>query len=379
MATQKAKIRVGILFGGRSGEHEISLRSARCIVDAIDRDRYAITLIGIDRAGHWHLLDESLFRQITTTQLPVLNGSGSEVILLPAPETGRLIEPQHPHTPVGRLDVVFPVMHGTYGEDGTVQGLLELADLPYVGAGVLGSALGMDKDVQKRLLQAAGITVAPFVTTTRTRWAAEAKAITARAAQLGLPLFVKPANLGSSVGITKVKALDELSAAVATALEYDNKVLIEKGIVGREIECAVLGNDDPQASVPGEVCPQAEFYSYEAKYVDAEGAALRIPAPLTDAQTAMVQQLAVRVFQLLDCAGMARVDFFLERNTGTLYVNELNTIPGFTTISMYPKMWEASGLPYGKLIDRLLELALQRHSQRRQLKQTYTPITGLRE
>ncbi len=379
MATEKAKIRVGILFGGRSGEHEISLRSARCIVDAIDRDAYDVTLIGIDRTGHWHLLDESTFRQITTAQLPVLNGSEPEVILPPTPGLVRLIAPERPAAPVGNLDVVFPVLHGTYGEDGTVQGLLELADLPYVGAGVLGSAVGMDKDVQKRLLQAAGITVVPFVTATRTHWNANSKALTARAAELGMPLFVKPANLGSSVGITKVKALDDLAGAVATALEYDTKILIEKGVIGREIECAVLGNDDPQASVPGEICPHAEFYSYEAKYVDAHGAALRIPAPLTDAQTAVVQGLAVRVFQLLECAGMARVDFFLERDTGIFYVNELNTIPGFTTVSMYPKLWEASGVPYTELIDRLLRLALQRHAQRRQLKQTYTPIAACRE
>ena len=272
------------------------------------------------------------------------------------------------------LDVVFPVLHGTFGDDGTVQGLLELADIPYVGAGVLGSAVGMDKDVQKRLLQAAGVPVVPFLTVTPATWSAAPEAVRAHAASLGLPVFVKPANLGSSVGITKVTTLDALPAAVQAAFEYDTKILIERGIDGREIECAVLGNDDPQASVPGEICPQAEFYSYEAKYTDEHGAELRVPAPLTAAQTATVQHLAVRVFQLLDCAGMARVDFFLERGTDTWYVNELNTIPGFTTVSMYPKLWEASGVPYTELISRLLELAQQRHAQRRRLKRTYTPV-----
>jgi D-alanine-D-alanine ligase len=242
---------VGIIFGGRSGEHEISLRSARCIVDAIDRDKYAFSLIGIDRDGHWHLLDEPAFRRITEAVLPALNGTGSEVMLLPAPGMGQLVEAERPGRPLGRLDVVFPVVHGTYGEDGTVQGLFDLADIPYVGAGVLGSAIGMDKDVQKRLLHAAGIPVVPFLTATASGWAAEQQSLAARAAELGLPLFVKPANLGSSVGITKVKTLDGLAAAVAVALEYDTKALIEKGIDGREIECAVLGNDDPQASVPG--------------------------------------------------------------------------------------------------------------------------------
>ena len=377
MSTKRNKIRVGVIFGGRSGEHEISLRSARCIVDAIDRNTYAVTLIGIDRQGCWHALDEPTFQRITAATLPVLNGSGNTVALLPAPaHKGQLVEAERPAKLASRLDVVFPVLHGTFGEDGTIQGLLELADIPYVGAGVLGSAVGMDKDVQKRLLQAAGVPVAPFLTTTAASWSTESDAVTARAAGFGLPLFVKPANLGSSVGITKVAGLDALPAAVQTALEYDDKILIEKGIAGREIECAVLGNEEPQASVPGEIRPHAEFYSYEAKYVDEHGAELLIPAPLTEAQTATVRQLAVRVFQLLDCAGMARVDFFLEHGTNAWYVNELNTIPGFTTVSMYPKLWEASGVPYTELISRLLDLALQRHAQRRRLRRTYAPTAG---
>jgi len=373
------KLRVGIIFGGRSGEHEISLRSARCVVEAIDRDAYEIALIGIDRCGRWHLLDEAEFRRLTDAVLPVLDGAGTDVTLLPAPAKGELVDPVRPQASVARLDVIFPVLHGTYGEDGTLQGFLELADVPYVGAGVLGSAVGMDKDVQKRLLQGAGVRVAPFLTVTRAQWEARPEAVRAAALSLGLPLFVKPANLGSSVGISKVKSEQELPAAVDTALAYDNKILVEKGLDAREIECAVLGNEAPQASVPGEISPRAEFYSYAAKYLDENGAVLQIPAPLDAAQTAAVRELAVRVFHLLDCAGMARVDFFLERGTDLLYVNELNTIPGFTTISMYPKLWEASGLSYRALIDRLIALALDRHAQRRRLTRHYAPPRGARD
>ncbi len=364
------KIRVGIIFGGRSGEHEISLRSARSVVDAIDRDAYAVTLIGIDRAGRWHLVEEPAFRRLTDAALPALDASGDEVFLLPTPANGQLIAPDRSAAPVDRLDVVFPVLHGPYGEDGTIQGLLELADVAYVGAGVLGSAVGMDKDMQKRVLSAAGVPVVPFVTLTQRDWVTDSDSITRRVAGLGLPLFVKPANLGSSVGITKVKTLDALSTAVRIAFDYDRKVVIEKGIDAREIECAVLGNDEPEVSVPGEIQPHAEFYSYAAKYVDADGAALLIPAPLTEAETATVRRLALQVFRLLDCAGLARVDCFLERGTGQFFANEVNTIPGFTTISMYPKLWEASGVPYGRLITRLIELALQRHDERRRLKKT---------
>jgi D-alanine-D-alanine ligase len=379
VTVRAGKVHVGIIFGGRSGEHEISLRSARSIVEAIDRNTYDVSLIGIDRGGRWHLLDEPAFRQLTATALAVVNGTGNEVTLLPAPGKGELIDPERPAVPIRRLDVIFPALHGTYGEDGTMQGFLELADIPYVGAGVLGSALGMDKDVQKRLLQAAGLPVVPFLAVTRNAWAADRQRITRHVTMFGLPLFVKPANLGSSVGISKVKTADALPAAVAAAFEYDDKIVIEKGLDAREIECAVLGNDAPEASVPGEICPQAEFYSYEAKYLDEHGAALKIPAPLSAAQTAAVRALAVQTFELLECTGMARVDFFLERATQTLYVNEINTIPGFTTISMYPKLWEASGVAYRELVHRLIELARQRHAQRRRLKKTYTPELGRRD
>jgi D-alanine-D-alanine ligase len=276
----KRQVHVGIIFGGRSGEHQISLRSARCIVDAIDRDAYSLSLIGIDQQGHWHLVDEAAFRLLTDAPLPVLDDANRGVVLVPAPTLGDIVDLRSPAAVVTKVDVVFPVLHGPYGEDGTVQGLLELADLPYVGAGVLGSALGMDKDVQKRLLQNAGLPVVPFVTASARQWSTEAKAIAARAASLDVPLFVKPANLGSSVGITKVKILDALPAAIEAALAYDNKIIIEKGIDAREIECAVLGNDAPQVSVPGEIRPAADFYSYEAKYVDSSGATLHRSADL---------------------------------------------------------------------------------------------------
>jgi D-alanine-D-alanine ligase len=375
VSSPSGKVRVGILFGGRSGEHEISLRSARSVVEAIDRSKYEVSLIGIDKGGRWHLLDEARFRQITDAPLPVLADGASEVVMPPVPAAGELIDPARPSARVERHDVIFPVLHGPYGEDGAIQGLLELADVPYVGAGVLGSAVGMDKDLQKRLLDAAGIPVVPFVTVTRHSWEADPGAVRTQAAALGLPLFVKPANLGSSVGVSKVKTLDTLAAAVATALEYDNKLLIEAGMHAREIECAVLGNEQPEASLPGEICPQGEFYSYAAKYIDETGAVLRIPAPLTAEQIATVRALAVRVFQTLDCAGMARVDFFLEHGSGQFYVNEINTIPGFTSISMYPKLWEASGLAYRDLISRLIDLACERHAQRARLRKTYTPET----
>jgi D-alanine-D-alanine ligase len=369
------RLHVAIVFGGRSGEHEISLRSARSVVDAIDRSKYRVSLLGIDKRGHWYLLDEGHFRSLTDASLPALEGGDHEIILAPAPATGELLAGPRPGAAVGRIDVVFPVLHGPYGEDGSVQGLLELADLPYVGAGVLGSALGMDKDVQKRLLQAAGIAVVPFVTVHCYEWATPA-AVYTRLGDLHPPLFVKPANLGSSVGVSKVPSIDALPDAMRAAFAYDTKVLIERAIDGREIECAVLGNDVPDASVPGEIVPQGEFYSYEAKYVDEHGAVLRIPAPLTDSETAAVRDLAVRAFTTLECSGMARVDFFLERASGRLYVNEINTIPGFTSISMYPKLWEASGLPYRDLISRLIELACERHAQRARLAKSYSGTTS---
>jgi len=373
MVEADSRIQVGIVFGGRSGEHEISLRSARSVVDAIDPTRFRVTLIGIDREGGWHVLDPERFRTLTNAPLPALESGGPQVLLPPAPTTGRLLNLEQPRAAMDRLDVVFPVLHGTYGEDGTVQGLLELADLPYVGAGVLGSSVGMDKDVQKRLLAAADLPIVPFLTTTRRAWEVTRDAVADRVAGLGWPVFVKPANLGSSVGVAKVKEPIELAAAVASALAYDNKLVIEKGIDAREIELAVLGNEEPEVSVPGEIRPNAEFYSYEAKYIDDDGAALLIPAPLDAEQTAAARRLALQVFQVLECSGMARVDLFLERGTGCFFVNEINTVPGFTSISMYPKLWEATGMPYRDLITRLLELALARHAEKARLRTHYSP------
>jgi len=373
MADTEQRIHVGIVFGGRSGEHEISLRSARSVVDAIDPVRFCVTLIGIDREGGWHVLDAERFRTLTNATLPALEPGGPQVVLPPVPTTGRLLDPERPHAAIDRLDVVFPVLHGTYGEDGTVQGLLELADLAYVGAGVLGSAVGMDKDVQKRLLQSAHLPVVPFLTTTRAKWETDQRAVASRVAELGWPVFVKPANLGSSVGITKVKRAADLAGAVTAALAFDNKLVIEKGVDAREIELAVLGNENPAVSIPGEIRPNAEFYSYDAKYVDDDGAALLIPAPLDAAQTATARELAVQVFQVLECSGMARVDLFLERGTDRFFVNEINTVPGFTSISMYPKLWEATGLPYRDLITRLIDLARERHAERARLRTRFSP------
>jgi D-alanine-D-alanine ligase len=374
MVDTKQRIHVGVIFGGRSGEHEISLRSARSVVEAMDRDKYRVSLIGIDHNGGWHLLPEAEFDRLTGALLPSLDAKENEITLVPAPARGELVDLKQPDLQPQPLDVVFPVLHGPYGEDGSIQGLLELADVPYVGAGVTGSAIGMDKDVQKRLLAAAGLPLVPFRTVRRRQWETDRAQVLESAGALDLPVFVKPANLGSSVGISKVKTPEALTAAIETALLYDDKLVIERGVAAREIECAVLGNEDPEASVPGEICPHADFYSYEAKYVDERGATLRIPAPLSPAQTEQVRSLAVEVFRVLDCDGMARVDFFLERDTEKLYVNELNSIPGFTSISMYPKMWEASGLAYGDLIDRLIELALQRHERRARLKKAYVPL-----
>lgn len=361
MGERRLKVRVGLIFGGRSAEHEISIRSARSVFAAIDRRLFEPVLIGIDVEGGWHLLEEERLRHLDC---------------LRAGEGAREIEPMFLRSAAGRedpsrgcaVDVVFPVLHGAYGEDGTIQGLLETLDLPYVGAGVLGSALGMDKDVQKRLLQAAGVPVVPFRAVRQEEWERAAEVVRRDAEGLGVPLFVKPANLGSSVGVHKVTSPGDLEAAIADALGYDTKILLECGIAGREIECSVLGNDDPQASSPGEIIAAADFYSYEAKYGPDSEAQLLIPAPLSAELTTAVQRLAVRTFQVLECSGMARVDFFLQHGTERLFVNELNTIPGFTPSSMYPRLWEASGLPYSQLITRLIDLAFERHAARECLR-----------
>ena len=359
------KIRVGILFGGRSAEHEVSLQSAKNIIDAIDRNKYEVVLIGIDKKGQWHLNEQSRFLLPSTQpELPALPETGENLALVPGMQNEQLVALSGEQR-LGSLDVIFPVLHGPFGEDGTVQGLLKLANIAFVGAGVLGSAVGMDKDVMKRLLRDAGIPVARFIAISRNA-ATEADFDYARG-QLGLPLFIKPANLGSSVGIHKVKDRQGFETALRDAFNYDNKILIEECINGRELECSVLGNDSPIASVPGEILPRHEFYSYEAKYLDENGAVLEIPAKLPSEISERICQLAIKTFLVLCCEGMARVDFFL-RNGKEIIVNELNTIPGFTRISMYPKLWEATGISYSELIDKLIELGIERFEREKRLK-----------
>ena len=352
------KVRVGVVFGGRSGEHEVSIRSATAVLRAIDRSKYDVIPIGITKEGKWLRAGDALGLMSPEEQIQKTFQSGTPVIM-PAEPTS---EPT--------LDVVFPILHGPFGEDGTVQGLLELADVPYVGAGVLGSAVGMDKDVMKRLLRDAGLPIADY-------WkllAAETDTFVGEhGANLPYPVFVKPANLGSSVGITKVVSSQGLREAIVEAAEYDRKILVERGIVGREIELGVLGNDDPSVSVPGEVVPAGDFYDYRAKYVD-DDAELIIPAVLAEAETKEAQRLAIETFKVLECSGMARVDLFLEKETNQFFVNEINTLPGFTSISQYPRVWEASGVSYPELIDRLIQLALDRHSDRSKLHTSYKDL-----
>jgi D-alanine-D-alanine ligase len=368
------KTRVIILFGGRSAEHEVSLLSARNVFMALDRDRFEPLLVGIDKQGHWRIEPEqTLIAATGDPRLLKLVAAGKELTVPVHPPTdevteGALTDASRPL--LGADDVVFPVLHGTYGEDGTVQGLLELADVAYVGPGHLGSAVGMDKDVTKRLLAQAGIPVVPWRIVTANAMRKDAMGCRALASELGFPLFVKPANAGSSVGVSKVKSPADLDPALRLALAFDTKVLVEAGIDAREIECAVLGNDEPQASVPAEIIVHHRdgFYSYDAKYVDADGSEAKIPADISAEAAGRVRELAVRTFHALELAGMARVDFFLDRGTGALFVNEVNTIPGFTTISMYPKLWEASGIPVKELVSRLIDLAIERRHARRALK-----------
>jgi len=367
------KVRVGVLFGGRSGEHEVSLVSAASVLRALDPAKYDVIPIGITKQGRWvlpqalaqgnrpalkeaSLTHSDLRRAFDHSAAVVLPAEPSQGTLIPAASTESPSQPFH-------LDVVFPVLHGTFGEDGTVQGLLELADIPYVGAGVLGSAVGMDKDVQKRLFRQAGLPVADYLAVRRQEWDTNRKAVLRAVRRLRLPVFVKPANLGSSVGISKVSRWAALPEAMEHAFEFDKKVLVEQGITGREVEVSVLGNEEPKASLPGEVIPAREFYDYTAKYLE-ESTRFVVPAKLTPRQTRRFQELAVAAFRATECEGMARVDFLLSRRSGKIYISELNTIPGFTAISMYPKLWQASGLSYSELVDRLIELALERHREK---------------
>jgi D-alanine-D-alanine ligase len=386
------KIRVGVLFGGRSGEHEISLRSALTVMSAMDPRRYEIVPIGIGRDGRWHLRSDAIaLLQQAAPKLRALGRGGTPVSLLPEPQGRALVRSPtrngtaplaherpaaHGRTPAmpGPLDVVFPVLHGTYGEDGTVQGLLDLTGIPYVGAGVLGSALGMDKDAQKRILRASGIPVVRHIALTRAQADDDPGAARRIAAEIGYPVFVKPNALGSSIGISKVKHSRALGAAIADAFQYDRKILIEESCAGREFECAVLGNDRPEASIVGEIVIKGhEFYSYESKYVDPAGAEVRIPADLPAHVADRIRQAATAAFEALSLRGMARVDFLVPPDLSEIFVNEVNTIPGFTVISMYPKLWEASGVPLPHLIDRLIDLALEDARDRSRLKFTYQP------
>jgi D-alanine-D-alanine ligase len=359
------KLRVAIVFGGRSAEHEVSLRSAGNVIESLDRNIYDPVLIGIDKDGRWYLNEDSIrLLHAGDPKLIRLSAGGKEVALTPNGAGSSLISLTS-HESLGKVDVIFPVLHGPYGEDGTIQGLARLANLPCVGAGILGSSVGMDKDVMKRLLRDAGIPIGRFVTITpETRsWFTYA----GLAAELSTVLFVKPANLGSSVGISRVHNETEFVRALDLAFDYDLKVVVEEEIKGREIECAVLGNEEPQASVPGEIIPHASFYSYEAKYIDDNGAGLEIPARLSARLVQLVQDMAVNTFKTLECRGMARVDVFLTPDERIL-VNEINTIPGFTSISMYPKLWEVSGITYTDLIDRLIKLAMDDFKKRSRLK-----------
>ncbi len=372
------KLRVGVLFGGRSAEHEVSLQSARNVIAAIDPKKFEVVPILITKEGRWLLgmLPPGSAARLSLAGVPK---GGLEVIPTASPNVqGSLIPVAcgQAAPPLEPLDVVFPVLHGTFGEDGAVQGLLELAGIPYVGAGVLGSAVGMDKDVMKRLFRERGLPIVPYLAVRRVDFQLNPRRVLAAAEKkFRYPVFVKPANLGSSVGVSKARNRKELEQALHAAADYDAKLLVEKAILGREIECSVLGNDDPIASFPGEVIAGGEFYDYAAKYLE-DTAQLIVPAPLRPMQMKRVQQLAIAAFQAVECSGMARVDFFLEKRTGRILLNEINTIPGFTQISMYPRMWEASGLPYSQLVDRLIELAIKRHRERARTLYSLLPAAG---
>ncbi len=375
------KIRVGVIFGGRSGEHEVSLASARSVMSAMDKEKYEIVPIGITKEGGWIALGDPLRAleagDAGVSQPVALLGDPSRRGLMRLEDTERAVKA----TRLAELDVIFPVLHGPYGEDGTVQGLLELAGIPYVGAGVTGSALGMDKAIFKDVMRAHGLPITDYLLVKRKEWEADPEEVMDRAeATLGYPVFTKPANLGSSVGISKCYDREGLACGLAEAATYDRKLLVEVAVpAAREIEVSVLGNDDPIASVPGEIIPSREFYNYESKYIDDgdEASRLLIPAPISPEMTDRVRGLAVRAYKAIDCNGMARADFLLSGETGELYISELNTIPGFTTISMYPKLWEASGIPYPELIDRLIDLAIERYQDKECSETSYqSPANG---
>lgn len=362
-------IRVGVLYGGRSGEHDVSRCSAASVVRYLDKSKFEVTAIGIDRDGRWYVQDApEIVEDRDFGNILALKKKGNWLVnhferegklCLRDCDTGKEVY----------IDVVFPVVHGTFCEDGTLQGLLELAMVPYVGADVTGSAIGMDKDIAKRLLKEAGIPVVPWVKVRKSQWPDESVKITDLIRnEIGFPCFIKPCNAGSSVGISKVKDARDLPDAVNDAFAWDSTILVEKAVNAREIELSVIGNEKPEVSGPGEIRPKHEFYSYEAKYLDSDGAELLIPAELDSGKTAGMQRIAAEAYMALNCSGMARVDFFLDKNTGEVYLNEINTLPGFTSISMYPKLWEHSGLAYGSLLEKLIALAFSRREQKHGLR-----------
>lgn len=365
------KLRVGVIFGGRSGEHEVSIRSARAIVEAIDRRKFEVVPIGITKEGKWLAPAQSaqLLPAAVQTLLPEKTHTATgDVALLGDPSRKGLITLDSESSNGEKLDVVFPALHGTYGEDGTLQGLLEMADVPYVGCGVLASSCGMDKVTMKSLFVQAGLPICRYIWFLRSQWRSNpAKVIRKVTSDIGLPCFVKPANLGSSVGVSRATDKKSLSDAIDLAAEYDRKIIVEEELVAREIECAVLGNDEPQASLPGEYVvydEAARFLDYTEKYTNTGRVSFVVPAPLSKSMTTKIQRMAIRAFQSIDGAGLARVDFFLPRNGGELVVNELNTMPGLTEVSGYPKMWEASGLPFQRLLESLIDLAFERHKEK---------------
>lgn len=375
------KIRVAVLFGGRSAEHEISLRSAENVIQFLDTSRFDVVPIGIDKQGNWFLGNDIFAKSLEQHTVPLLHKDNHTWFTpewIGKPAEKQPITELLPQKASGHLfDVVFPVMHGTLCEDGTLQGLLELADLPYVGCGVLSSAIGMDKDISKRLAMNAGIKVAPYLTVKHDQWLINAERICQQIEKtISYPLFVKPANTGSSIGINKVKTAEQLKTAIHEAFKFDTKILIEKALNILELEVAVLESleegADPIVSVVGEIKPRHEFYSYDAKYLDENGAELLIPAPIAEELKAQAQSIAKHLFQVLECEGMARVDLFLDKETQQIYFNEVNTIPGFTQISMYPKLMAASGIPYSNLLTHLIELAIKRHNHKSQLMRSYT-------
>lgn len=361
------KLRVGVLFGGRSGEHEVSVNSANSVLNAIDPEKFEAVPIGITKAGRWLL-------GAHPSQVLAQGGYDSKLVavtLIPDPTEAKLKAVSDGNAEMSSLDVIFPVLHGTYGEDGTIQGLFELANIPYVGSGVLGSAVGMDKIIMKHIFAQVGLPQARFLAFTRKQFERAPQGVLEEVEQgLGFPCFVKPANMGSSVGISKAHNRSELQRALETAAKYDRRMLVEEFVEAREIEVSVLGNDEPIASVPGEIIPCNEFYDYKAKYIDADST-LIIPADLPVDTVDTVRSAAVKAFQALDCAGLSRVDFFVTKRDGRVLINEVNTLPGFTNISMYPKLWEASGIPYSQLLGKLIELAIERHQDKNRSKTTF--------